>query len=71
MRDGEGNYISSFGSYKGSWERDKKHGKGELILSNETQMKGLWLEDEFIEGTVRYSDGSIYEGRLSKFAREG
>ena len=71
MRDGEGEYVSNAGSYKGSWEKDKKHGKGELILINGTQMKGQWAYDELIEGSVRYSDGSSYNGKFQRYAREG
>lgn len=30
--------------YKGNYEHDKKHGKGQLTLCDGTVMKGRWIE---------------------------
>ena len=50
-------------TYKGSWQDGKKHGKGELSLSNSDKYNGNFIQDKLEgKGTYIFSNGQQYEG---------
>ena len=55
----------------GDWKNDKKHGKGTLKLKKGISLIGTWVEDNFREGKIIYSDGSMYYGTVFDYLREG
>ena len=56
--------------FKGYWKNDKKNGDGSLKMKKGISLMGKWENDEFIEGKIIYSDGSMYNGKLVNYCRE-
>ena len=58
--------------YNGDWINDKKEGNGIYIFKIENKkFKGNWLNDNFINGEIIYSNGDIYNGNIYKNKRNG
>ena len=50
MKHGQGSYIYVFvGKYVGGWLDNKKHGQGSFTFSDGFFLRGLWVNDHFIE----------------------
>ncbi len=64
MKNGKGIYHYADGLYNGEWKDNKKHGDGTLKLTNGTEFKGLFQQDQFIKGLIRYPNGDEYSGTL-------
>ncbi len=55
----------------GEWRNDKKNGKGILKLYNGHVFQGSWDDDQFVGGTVTFSNGDRYDGELLNQNRHG
>lgn len=65
MRQGKGTYTSPHGQYMGPWKSGKAHGEnGILSLTNGTTFHGQFAENNFIRGTITYTNGDEYKGEL-------
>ncbi len=42
-----------------------------LKLKNGHSFEGKWVEDDFVEGIVLYSNGDVYEGEMKNYLRNG
>ena len=57
------------GSYSGQWSRNKAGGFGNLKLADGTEFKGKFQNNQFLEGTVKYSNGDEYYGAMKNNRR--
>ena len=47
------------------------HGKGEFSVNDEIIMKGEFNKSDFVQGVVKWSDGSVWDGRLINHKMDG
>lgn len=60
------------GRYAGELKGGIPHGRGRIILKNETRYKGQWAEGmPHGRGTIIYPDGSFYSGEIVRGKRHG
>ena len=61
-KNGQYRYIKDSIVYRGEWQDNLKHGKGELIYSKENNSKltGVFHEDELLHGEFRDEIGNIF-----------
>ncbi len=75
----EGNCVNGTGTmlfystqkYIGEFKDGKRHGQGTLTLPLGRVLKGKWRDDEIVEGTTTYSDGTRYTGTWEFGYRHG
>ena len=75
----DGNCVSGKGTmlfystqkYIGEFKDGKRHGQGALHLPLGRVLKGKWRDDEIVEGTTTYSDGTRYTGTWEFGYRHG
>ena len=75
----DGNCMSGKGTmlfystqkYIGEFKGGKRHGQGALYLPLGRVIKGKWRDDEIVEGTTTYSDGTRYTGTWEFGYRHG
>ena len=75
----DGNCVSGKGTmlfystqkYIGEFKDGKRHGQGAVYLPLGRVLKGKWRDDEIVEGTTTYSDGTRYTGTWEFGYRHG
>jgi len=75
----DGNCVNGIGTmlfystqkYIGEFKDGKRHGQGTLTLPLGRVLKGKWRDDEIVEGTTTYSDGTRYTGTWEFGYRHG
>jgi hypothetical protein len=61
---GTGTWTSPGGdeTYSGEWANGRANGQGEFTSPQGTKLEGTWRDGRLVTGTVRWPDGSRYEG---------
>ena len=60
------------GKYEGNWEKDLRHGKGNIIFSNGDKYIGNWKNNNMHGyGSYYYTDGNYYKGNFVKDLFQG
>lgn len=57
--------------YDGAFEHDVFCGRGLWRVADGTEFEGRFVQNFLVDGTVRYTDGSVYVGELSKHRPHG
>lgn len=57
--------------YIGEFKDGRRHGQGTLYLPLDRVLKGNWRDDELVEGTVTFADGTRYSGTWEFGYRHG
>ena len=63
--------LYSTQKYIGEFKEGRKHGQGTLYLPLDRVLKGKWRDDEIVEGTATFSDGTRYTGTWEFGYRHG
>ncbi|CAN0532413.1 unnamed protein product, partial [Ectocarpus sp. 8 AP-2014] len=78
LRDGHGVFTSADGTlvYEGSWQKSKRHGRGEQRYGVGTKevssYAGEWEANcRHGHGTMTYASGNVYEGEWVEDHKEG
>ncbi len=71
-REGKGESWDSGDHYTGGFKKNQYHGKeGVLTRRNGDLLEGTFRDGAFRKGTVRYADGSIFEGDYDRSPVDG
>jgi len=70
--NGTGTMVFSTGhKFTGGFKDGMRHGEGVLLMPGRRKIVGVWQDNEIVEGTYTYSDGSIFTGRWKFRERSG
>ena len=60
----QGDWSSGGTKYVGEWQRNEKHGHGELTSKDGRRYEGQWQHNKWTgKGKLSYPDGRSYDGR--------
>lgn len=76
MMDGKGIYFGKVNlpdayCYMGEFKDDKYWGKGKLQIKNGQIFEGTFIQDRFVDGYIKYVNGSSYHGKLNAHGYNG
>jgi hypothetical protein len=70
--DGKGTMVYySTQKYVGEFKDGRRHGQGTLYLPLHRVLTGTWRDDEIVEGTATFADGTRYTGTWEFGFRHG
>ena len=62
--NGKGTLVTATGhKYTGMFKDGLRHGEGIMLMPGKRKLVGVWVANEFREGTYTAPDGTVYEGQ--------